>query len=366
MAANHPAAGAFSLPNHEPNAALMDAILREYRRDAKVPQGGGSPRHYGVASVSGEADAVAAEIQEARAAEAANPGGEPWWALLWSKYHGQGIDLGVWEQRVRKGTKQPPRDGGKYACCAASPPRRPPPGALRSPASGRSLLDESIELKAQQQARAQAPETAEAASPIVAVFARPGPLGVRLADFDGQLCVQSVQPGTQAEQHPQLRAGLVLTSVDRQPVAGRGYQDVLEMIKARGRPLELSFVPADDGAGVGLPDTQTEAAARGGMTLVPETPTEPDDDEAGYESSQTESHGYASSSSSSSANPVESKPLLYSAPPAAAQQSGARRSWCRRCCCQSRGRVLLQPQLELELKLEPDEASGGAIYLADT
>jgi hypothetical protein len=99
---------------------------------------------------------------------------------------------------------------------------------------------------------------------------------------------------------------------------------------------------------------------------VPETPTEPDDDEAGYESSQTESHGYASSSSSSSANPVESKPLLYSAPPAAAQQSGARRSWCRRCCCQSRGRVLLQPQLELELKLEPDEASGGAIYLADT
>ena len=98
MAADHPAAGAFSLPNHEPNAALMGAILREYRRDAKVPQEGGSPRHYGVPSVSGEADPVAAEIQEARAAEAANPGGGPWWALLWSKYHEQGIDLGVWEQ----------------------------------------------------------------------------------------------------------------------------------------------------------------------------------------------------------------------------------------------------------------------------
>eukprot|EP01047_Picozoa_sp_COSAG01_P098687 COSAG01_NODE_28827_length_651_cov_35.710145_1_plen_206_part_10 len=199
MAADHPAAGAFSLPNHEPNAALMGAILREYRRDAKVPQEGGSPRHYGVPSVSGEADPVAAEIQEARAAEAANPGGGPWWALLWSKYHEQGIDLGVWEQRVRKG-QQPARDGGKHACCAASPPRRPPPGALRSPASGRSLLDESIELKARQQARAQAPETAEAASPIVAEFAQPGPLGVRLADFDGQLCVRDYEAGHESSQ----------------------------------------------------------------------------------------------------------------------------------------------------------------------
>ena len=52
-----------------------------------------------------------------------------------------------------------------------------------------------------------------------------------------------MNPGTQAERHSQLSAGLILQSVAGASVAGKGYQEVLGMIKAGGRPLSMTFAP---------------------------------------------------------------------------------------------------------------------------
>ena len=59
----------------------------------------------------------------------------------------------------------------------------------------------------------------------------------------GMIELLQVNPGTQAEKHPQLSAGLILQSVAGVSVVGKAYQEVLTMIKAGGRPLSLTFVP---------------------------------------------------------------------------------------------------------------------------
>ena len=50
-----------------------------------------------------------------------------------------------------------------------------------------------------------------------------------------------MNPGTQAERHPQLRAGLVLQAVAGTSVAGKGYGDALKMIRESSRPVTLGF-----------------------------------------------------------------------------------------------------------------------------
>ena len=54
-----------------------------------------------------------------------------------------------------------------------------------------------------------------------------------------QVQVLAINPGTQAEHHRELRAGLVLLSVGGASVKGRVYADVLDTIKGFGRPIRL-------------------------------------------------------------------------------------------------------------------------------
>eukprot|EP01050_Picozoa_sp_SAG11_P026904 SAG11_NODE_6614_length_1279_cov_1.126271_1_plen_406_part_10 len=58
---------------------------------------------------------------------------------------------------------------------------------------------------------------------------------------NGSMHLLAVNPGTQAERHTQLRAGLVLTSAAGQSVKGLNYKEALGMLRAGGRPLTLGF-----------------------------------------------------------------------------------------------------------------------------
>ena len=76
-------------------------------------------------------------------------------------------------------------------------------------------------------------------------FTEAGTLGLKFTPNKqtGNIELLAVNPGTQAERHPQLKAGLILRSVAGASVSGKSYQEVLGLIKAGGRPLEMSFVP---------------------------------------------------------------------------------------------------------------------------
>ena len=90
---------------------------------------------------------------------------------------------------------------------------------------------------------------------ISVVFTEPGTLGLHLTrnkDTD-TVDVLQVNPGTQAERHPQLQAGLVLRGVGTVSVVGKSYTETLDLIKGGGRPLTLSF---------SSPKTDAEADAR--------------------------------------------------------------------------------------------------------
>ena len=80
---------------------------------------------------------------------------------------------------------------------------------------------------------------------IAVTFTQPGTLGLKFTPNKqtGNVEVIVVNPGTQAEQHTQLQTGLILTSVAGASVSGKDYREVIEMIKAGGRPLTMAFAP---------------------------------------------------------------------------------------------------------------------------
>ena len=78
-------------------------------------------------------------------------------------------------------------------------------------------------------------------------FTEPGSLGMKLApNAAGQVSVLGINPGTQGQRHAQLRPGLVIVAVAGASTRGKGYKEVLGMIKAGGRPVKISF---ESGAG---------------------------------------------------------------------------------------------------------------------
>ena len=84
---------------------------------------------------------------------------------------------------------------------------------------------------------------------VSVTFSEPGSLGMKLSpNASGQVAVIGINPGTQAEKHPQLRAGLVIVAVAGSSARGKGYKEVLGMIKAAGRPITLSFEPSGSAA----------------------------------------------------------------------------------------------------------------------
>ena len=79
----------------------------------------------------------------------------------------------------------------------------------------------------------------------VVTFVKPGTLGLRFTpnSVTGNTELLSVNPGTQAESHPELKPGMILTAVDGRQTRGLSYPQTLEAIKTAGRPLPLTFVP---------------------------------------------------------------------------------------------------------------------------
>ena len=66
---------------------------------------------------------------------------------------------------------------------------------------------------------------------ITVVFTEPGSLGLRFSDNrnTGGVDLVQIQPGSQAEQHPELRTGLVVHSVGDTPVLGKEYADTIAL-----------------------------------------------------------------------------------------------------------------------------------------
>eukprot|EP01044_Picomonas_judraskeda_P005262 COSAG03_NODE_491_length_7456_cov_22.158353_1_plen_303_part_10 len=77
---------------------------------------------------------------------------------------------------------------------------------------------------------------------VAITFTEAASLGLMLTvDQTGAATVKGVIPGTQAAQHPQLKPGLVLLKVGATTVLGMPYKQVIETIKAQGRPLTCLF-----------------------------------------------------------------------------------------------------------------------------
>eukprot|EP01052_Picozoa_sp_SAG31_P053509 SAG31_NODE_13756_length_848_cov_6.959947_1_plen_86_part_01 len=83
---------------------------------------------------------------------------------------------------------------------------------------------------------------------VTATFAAGGPLGIKFTPVGKEVHILAINPGTQAEQMPQLQPGLVLTSVGGESVSEIEYASVVTLIKGWPRPLTLAFRRGDGGA----------------------------------------------------------------------------------------------------------------------
>ena len=88
-------------------------------------------------------------------------------------------------------------------------------------------------------------------------FVEPGSLGIKFVDNPHAKVVQikAINPGTQAEGHSELQAGMVLRVVGSRSVVGMAYTDAIGVIKAQGRPLVCCFGPVQP-----LPDAIAPAS----------------------------------------------------------------------------------------------------------
>eukprot|EP01043_Picozoa_sp_COSAG02_P013618 COSAG02_NODE_548_length_20472_cov_5.958524_8_plen_213_part_00 len=83
-----------------------------------------------------------------------------------------------------------------------------------------------------------------AADEVCVAFSEAGPLGLNLTSSDDGCgtMILAIQQGSQADNHPELVAGLVLTAVGTTLVAGRTHEAVTRAIVGHSeRPLMLRF-----------------------------------------------------------------------------------------------------------------------------
>ena len=147
-------------------------------------------------------------------------------------------------------------------------------------AAGRPLFLAFTGSDAGKTARAQHPE--ESPSPTIEVtFSKPGTLGMKLSPVTGKTQDPGVEiagftPGTQADDHPQLRPGLVFLSMHDDHgstvrLSDLPYQRVLHEIKSAGRPVTFCFVdPTSANCATSTPTerTQVNNAVDADATLV--------------------------------------------------------------------------------------------------
>ena len=79
---------------------------------------------------------------------------------------------------------------------------------------------------------------------IVVVFSHGGKIGLQFPKDVSPLVIGKIDPSGLAGQNPQLVPGLVLRTVQGQSVTGFSYGQTMEMMKAAGRPLRLTFTTA--------------------------------------------------------------------------------------------------------------------------
>ena len=82
---------------------------------------------------------------------------------------------------------------------------------------------------------------ATSAEVITGYFPAPGSLGLSFHDAGSRVTVLNVKPDGAAGQQPALRPGLRLKTVQGQDVSSAAYSQVIDLIKAGGRPLTLKF-----------------------------------------------------------------------------------------------------------------------------
>ena len=94
-----------------------------------------------------------------------------------------------------------------------------------------------------------------AAPEIIVTFTQQGSVGLDLREDPGpSVSIETVKAGTQATQHPALKAGLKVTMIAGQDTRGKSLDDVFDLIIGHPeRPLEFRF-EGDGGAGGGMGD----------------------------------------------------------------------------------------------------------------
>ena len=103
------------------------------------------------------------------------------------------------------------------------------------------LVRKKYRVEQPQQGTEQQVQTA--IEPIRVTFSRPGPLGFRFApdETTGTVYIMNINEGSQAMEFPELRKGMILHSIGATPLAGMQYDEVIELIRKHGRPLDLTF-----------------------------------------------------------------------------------------------------------------------------
>ena len=79
---------------------------------------------------------------------------------------------------------------------------------------------------------------------ISVTFGQAGALGLKLGESErcGAVEVLSVLADTQAEKHPELRPGLLVTAVGERVVSSLGYEEVFHLMGvSSARPLKVRF-----------------------------------------------------------------------------------------------------------------------------
>ena len=111
-------------------------------------------------------------------------------------------------------------------------------------AAAQRAAKDNAPATSQAPARRLSDGTSSAADEFCATFLEAGPLGLNLTSSDDGCgtMILAIQQGSQAENHPDLVPGLVLTAVGSTLVAGRAHEAVTRAIVGHAeRPLMLRF-----------------------------------------------------------------------------------------------------------------------------
>eukprot|EP01043_Picozoa_sp_COSAG02_P068431 COSAG02_NODE_11364_length_1739_cov_2.932317_1_plen_445_part_10 len=107
-------------------------------------------------------------------------------------------------------------------------------------------VQQALDLLRRQEETDNSETNSNISTDISVTFTEPGSLGLKFSPNKqtGQVVILGINAGTQAEAHTQLKPGLVLVRVGDTSVVDMPYKQVIETIKAGGRPLACVFSAA--------------------------------------------------------------------------------------------------------------------------